>query len=121
METLQRLKEVLAYSGLSVRAFANKCGVSQPTLDKQLKGLRGISIETIISVLYAFPEISAEWLMRGNGDMIIKAKPNSAELERINKLVGAIATLQDSINLKDERIATLTERAKQLEAQLSTR
>lgn len=121
MDALQRLKEVLAYSGLSVRAFSIKCGVSQPTLDKQFKGLRGVSIETMMSVLYAFPEISAEWLMRGNGDMIIKAQPNSAELERINKLVDTIATLQETINLKNETIATLSERNKQLEAQLSTK
>lgn len=121
MDALQRLKEVLAYSGLSVRAFAIKCGVSQPTLDKQFKGLRGISIETMMSVLYAFPEISAEWLMRGNGDMIIKTQQNSAELERINKLVNTIATLQDTIDAKSDSIATLTERIKQLESQLNTK
>ena len=79
MDALQRLKEILGYSGLSVRAFAIKCRISQPTLDKQLKGLRGISIETIMSVLSTFPEISSEWLMRGNGEMIIGAKSNSAE------------------------------------------
>jgi len=119
MDTLQRLKEVLAYSGLSVRAFAIKCGVSQPTLDKQFKGLRGISIDTMMSVLYAFPEVSAEWLMRGNGDMIIKTQPNSAELERMNKLIDTITTLQDTINAKNESIATLKDRIKQLESQLN--
>lgn len=119
MDTLQRLKDVLAYSGLSVRAFAIKCGVSQPTLDKQFKGLRGISIETMMSVLYAFPEISAEWLMRGTGDMFINQQPNSAELERINKLVNTIATLQDTIDAKSGSIATLTERIKQLESQIN--
>lgn len=75
----------------------------------------------MMSVLYALPEISAEWLMRGNGDMLIKTQPNSAELERINKLVDTIATLQETINLKNETIAVLTERNKQLEAQLSTK
>lgn len=114
MDALQRLKDVLVYSSLSVRAFAIKCGISQPTLDKQIKGLRSISIETLMSVLYAFPEISAEWLMRGSGDMIRKSQQNSAELERINKLVDTIATLQDTINLKNETIASLNDRIKQL-------
>lgn len=121
MDMLQRLKDVLAYSGLSVRAFAIKCGVSQPTLDKQFKGLRGISIETMMSVLYAFPEISAEWLMRGVGDMIINHQPNSAEIDRINKLVDTIATLQETINLKNEAIAQLSERNRQLETQLNSK
>lgn len=114
MDALQRLKDVLVYSSLSVRAFAIKCGISQPTLDKQIKGLRSISIETLMSVLYAFPEISAEWLMRGSGDMIRKSQQNSAELERINKLVDTIATLQDTINLKNATIASLNDRIKHL-------
>lgn len=118
MDALQRLKEVLAYSGQSVRAFSIKCGISQPTLDKQLKGLRGISIETMMSVLYAYPEISAEWLMRGNGAMLIKKEGESAEAERLNKLVDTITTLQDTINSKNDIIATLNERIKQLEQQL---
>lgn len=115
MDILQRLKEVLKYSGQSVRAFSIKCGVSQPTLDKQIKGLRSVSIETIMSVLYAFPEISAEWLMRGNGQMLIQQEDNSAENERMNKLIDTITTLQDTINAKSDQIATLTERIKQLE------
>ncbi len=59
--------------------------------------------------------------MRGTGEMFNSEQPNSAELERINKLVDTIATLQDTINLKNETIAALTERNKQLEAQLSTK
>lgn len=119
MDALQRLKEVLAYSGQSVRAFSIKCGISQPTLDKQLKGLRGISIETMMSVLYAYPEISAEWLMRGEGVMLIKMDKDSAEMERLNKLIDTITTLQDTINAKNELITTLSERIKQLESQLN--
>lgn len=119
MDALQRLKEVLAYSGQSVRAFSIKCGISQPTLDKQLKGLRGISIETMMSVLYAYPEISAEWLMRGNGAMLIKQDGESVESERLNKLVDTITTLQDTINARNDVITTLTNRVKQLELQLN--
>ncbi len=59
--------------------------------------------------------------MRGTGEMFNSEQPNSAELERINKLVDTIATLQDTINLKNETIAVLSERIKLLEAQLSTK
>lgn len=75
----------------------------------------------MIGVLYAYPEISAEWLMRGKGAMLIPDQTNSAEQERINKLVGTITTLQDTINAKNESIATLNERIKQLEARLTTK
>lgn len=115
MDIIQRLREIISYSGLSVRAFSIKCEISQTTLDKQIKGLRGVSIETIISVLYAMPEISAEWLIRGNGQMLIEKESNSADLERINKLIDTITTLQDTINDKNKVIASLNDRINQLE------
>lgn len=118
MAIVDRLQEILKYSNLSVRAFAIKCGISQTTLDKQIKGLRSISIETVMSVLYAFPEVSAEWLMRGNGEMLIKQDDNSVELARINGLVDTITTLNEAIKAKTETNTMLMERIKQLENQL---
>lgn len=116
MELLDRLKAIVAYSKLSDRAFALKCGLKQPTLDKQLKGLRSISTETIIAVCACYPEISRDWFLMGEGDML---KSNSKEIERINNLVDTIATLQEAINAKSETISALTERVKQLESQLN--
>lgn len=52
--------------------------------------------------------------------MLLSLVPNQ-DGERINKLVNTIATLQDTIDAKSDSIATLTERIKQLEAQLSTK
>lgn len=121
MNILTRLNEVLVYSGSSVRAFAMRCNISQATLDKQLKGLRAVSLETISSILYAYPEISSEWLMRGVGPMKTEPKENTAEMERINKLVDTITTLQDTINAKSDTIDALNERIKQLESQLNSK
>ena len=115
MSLLQRLQEIHTYSGLSLRAFANKCDISQPTLDKQIKGLRSVSIETIMSVLYAFPEISADWLMRGEGEML-NTPATDPNTDRINSLIDTIATLQEAINTKSETITALSDRIKQLEA-----
>lgn len=115
MDILQRLQEIQKFSGLSLRAFAIKCGISQPTLDKQIKGLRAVSLETIMSILYAFSEVSAEWLMRGKGQMLLQSDVNSAESDRANKLVDTIATLQEAINSKNETIAILTDKVRQLE------
>lgn len=121
MDILSRIKEVIAFSGLSVRAFSIKCGISQKTLDNQVKGLRSLSLDTTASVLHAFPEISSEWLIRGKGQMLLNRDGDSAGNERLNKLVDTITTLQDAINDKSNQIATLTERVKQLEAQLTNK
>ena len=63
----ERLKAVIAYSGLNDSAFARKIGVQQMTLWRQINGARKISLETIMAVADAFPEIDANWLLRGNG------------------------------------------------------
>lgn len=117
MDILTRLKEIITFSGLSVRAFSIKCGISQTTLDKQVKGLRSVSLETIIGTLYAFPEISSEWLMRGDGEMLKQQEVNTKELERINKLNNVVDSLQEVIDSKNTTIAALNERIKQLENQ----
>lgn len=120
MNITQRLKDVIAFSGLSLRAFAIKCGISQPTLDKQVKGLRAVSLETISSILFAFPEISAEWFLRGEGEMC-RSNNSDQGTDKVLKLVDTIATLQDTINAKADTVAALNERIKQLESKLNTK
>lgn len=121
MDILSHLKEIVAYSGMSIRALALRCGIPQKTLDNQIKGLRGISIETVVSILQAYPEISAEWLLRGNGEMLIKKDDNSEDIARINGLVDTIATLNDALKAKSETNAMLKERIAQLENQLKSK
>jgi len=115
---IDRIKDIIKFSGLSDRAFALKCGINQPTLFNQLKGIRAISLDTVLSVCKTFPDVSAEWLLRGEGEMF---KSQSREMERINKLVDTIATLQESINTKSETIAILNEKIKQLESQIKNK
>ena len=107
-----RLIEVINYSGLSVRAFALSCGMNRPTLYRMLKGINAVNLNCIVSVLEHFPEISAEWMMRGQGSMLLD---NSKEVERMTKLMDAITTLQDAINAKNDTIKLLEERLKLLE------
>ena len=112
---IDRIKDIIKLSGLSDRAFALKCGINEPTLFNQLKGIRAISLDTVLSIYKTFPNVSTNWLLLGEGDML---KSQSRETERINKLVDTIATLQESINTKSETIALLNEKIKLLESQI---
>ena len=94
-----------------------KCGIAQKTLDNQITGLRSVSLETAVGVLDAFPEISAEWFLRGQGQML---KPETAEnqdaivdAQSVSKLIDTIATLNATIRIQSETIAQLSERFKQ--------
>lgn len=55
---------------MSVRAFAISIGMLQETLNKQLKiDGRGVSTRTLVLILNTYPDLSAEWLLRGEGEM----------------------------------------------------
>lgn len=116
---IERLRAIISFYGLSDRAFAIKCGLKQPTLDKQLKGLRAISMETIVAILNTFGDISAEWLMRDEGEMIKHPLSPTLDIDRIATLVDTIANLQKTISEKDQTIAILTDQVQQLKNQLN--
>lgn len=70
----KRVKDVVDYSGLTIRDFAKKIGIPQTTLYSQLSGHRSISIITIQKIVKAYPEIEERWLLIGDGQMLsIKA------------------------------------------------
>ena len=118
---LHRINEFREYSGISKSTLAATIGVEQTTLNNQLLGKRGLSLDTIIALLKTFSELSSEWLLRDRGDMFLKKYDGSLEAdnlrqaERIEKLVRTIESLQDMIDLKDKTIDLLKERIKELE------
>lgn len=114
MNIVERLQEILKFSGLSVRALANKCSLKQQTLDKHMKGISEPSANTLMAIASAYPEISTDWLLLGVGSMLRADKDS----ERISSLIDTIATLQESINAKNDTIAMLSKRIKQFESQM---
>lgn len=117
-EVLNRLKQFFDFTGLSQSRISLQLGLTQRMVANILNGDGKLNLTVLLSISTGFPTLNLNWLMRGEGDMIINTQPNSAELERINKLVDTITTLQDTINAKSETIAMLNERIKELENQL---
>ena len=68
-----RIKDFMSHYGLTQVELAEKCGISQSNLSQALKsGIVGEQIIIGISNLYS--EISLEWLIRGEGDMLRRAE-----------------------------------------------
>ena len=122
---IERIKEIIAYSGLSDRAFAIECGLAQNTLNRQLNGVRELSLATVNAILSTFEDISSEWLLRGKGTMLLSDVEHErniipdSNMERMNRLVDTIATLQGALNEKDKTIKLLEEKVKRLETELA--
>lgn len=65
----QRVKLVLEDKSISVNALSKQINVAQATLNPQLRGDRTLAANIVEKILTAFPDVSAEWLMRGIGTM----------------------------------------------------
>lgn len=68
----QRITLILEDKQLSVNALSKLVEMSQTTLNTQLKGERALSANVVAKVLSVFPDVSAEWVVRGVGTMYHK-------------------------------------------------
>ena len=68
----QRIMLILDDKQVSVNALSKLVGMSQTTLNTQLKGERALSANVVAKVLSVFPDVSAEWVIRGVGTMYHK-------------------------------------------------
>lgn len=69
-DILQRIIIVCKQKSDSETQFAKMIGANQKTINQQLRGERSVSFDTVSKILSAFEDISSEWLLRGEGEMI---------------------------------------------------
>ena len=84
MENLitQRVREFLSYNSISINSLAKQINVAQATLNPQLRGDRTLAANIVVKILEAFPDISAVWLLRGEGEMY-KSNSGSPQFEAV--------------------------------------
>ena len=70
MKIVERLRLLIEDKGYNPKTFAEKIGMAQRTINNYVNG-RFPSYEAIHAILHTFPDVSAEWLMRGEGEMYI--------------------------------------------------
>lgn len=71
---IERVKRLIDCKSKSVREFANMINVKQVTLNQQIAGSRSLSLDVVSAILNSFEDISAEWLLRGVGEMYISGE-----------------------------------------------
>ena len=114
----EKIRDIISIYKMSDRQFAIKIGVTQSVIGSMFQKGTEPSSKVIRNTLAAFPEISADWFLRNEGEML---RNSNKETERIGKLIGTIETMQESIDLKNKTIATLKDEIKQLQTQLKTK
>ena len=72
-----RIKEIIASEHLSDGEFADLVGIKRSTLSHCLSGRNDVSKDIITKIHNAYPYISINWLMFGEGDSGISSKNSS--------------------------------------------
>lgn len=109
MEILERIQELIKVKcgERGETSFSKIVGIPQVTLNNYVKGRRGISYEVINAILSAFPEVSAEWLLRGEGEMLKSSSTTidvSKYLDEIEVLKTKVAKLEGQNELLREQM-----------------
>lgn len=108
---LQRVIDICSAKFASESQFAKAIGINQKTINQQLKGERSISIDTILAILSSFEDISAEWLLRGTGNMELSEESEPTDnLENdyvVNVLTTALEDIHTLVELQRDKIQAL--------------
>ena len=74
---IDRVKKIIEYKQCSTNSFAEMIGVKQNTLNQQLTGDRKLSLDVVRKIISTCNDISAEWLLTGDGKMLKNISENS--------------------------------------------
>jgi plasmid maintenance system antidote protein VapI len=69
-EIVHRIENVMAHYDLSPATFADTIGVQRSSISHLLKGRNKPSLDFILKVKTAFPEININWLIFGQGNLV---------------------------------------------------
>jgi plasmid maintenance system antidote protein VapI len=81
---VQKLEKILDYFQLSASAFADKIGVQRSSLSHLLSGRNKPSLEFVIKITEAFPEVDLYWFLFNKGSF---PKSNSTENISMNETI----------------------------------
>jgi len=117
-DVLYRLMDFVKSTGMTTNAFISKIGMGSTTVFNQINGKRALSLDTVLNTLTNFDDLSAEWLLRGQGKMKISESMDNSENTSV-QYKGRIEALIDTITLLQETIKTKNATIDALQAELT--
>lgn len=100
MDTKEKISEYLKYKGISIYRLEADSEMSKGYWYKT----KSISAEVLVRIACVYSDLSAEWLLRGKGDMILKedntAAPASVDHDELVALRAENRVLRELLNLR---------------------
>lgn len=116
MGTLQRIKQFIDLKGITVKTFEQKIGFSNGAFGSQLRNNKTIGVDKLENILFEYPELSAEWLLTGKGEMIKSytddeniIKEDASGYSMANTLLEQLSKLTETVLSQQKTIESLIE------------
>lgn len=91
----------MEYSRAGQQGFADKVGLSKSVISRVLNEKANAGMKVVFQVLEAFPEVNADWLIRGRGKMIVTKKEQEDSDKTVEKEIqqikSRIKNLEDKV------------------------
>ncbi|KAA3438340.1 hypothetical protein [Rufibacter hautae] len=90
-DLLTRIQEVISWCALGPAAFADEIEVGRPVISHILSARNKASLEVVQKILSRFPEVSALWLISGEGEMLngLAMDPGSSQERKVQPFLDA--------------------------------
>ena len=117
----QRLRLFLAKKDITCKKLSAMIFMSEATLKGKLNGTRTLDLNTIISIAIRLEDLSVEWLLRGEGDMLKSSSGVSIVSSSVPIFTGETSFIYSMYKEEREEVKTLLkqngmeERIRQLE------
>ena len=111
---IKRLQEFLEYEGINIFAFEKRIGLANNTIRKKFaSGRSNMGTETLTAILEAYPELSADWLLLGEGYMLRKdnepvKQTEPSEQSSIDQQSSSLSEALQIISKQQDTIKELT-------------
>ncbi|MFC7523235.1 SlyX family protein [Parapedobacter sp. GCM10030251] len=115
LNPLKRIKDYLDYKGIKISSFEKSVGLSNGSFGGQLKKNRTIGIDKLENILKTYPDLNADWVLTGRGDMLggkhdpVQTQPSLTNALSLNQLnyERTIESLNQVIVAQQKTIAAL--------------
>lgn len=113
----QRLRGFLKEQNMSINQISLNTNYPQSTLNKQINKETSMSLSTLLVLLDLFSELSAEWLLRGEGNMLRTATSNDTSAVSDEKVKDVAYWKHVALSMSEE-VTEKKDRIKELEREL---
>lgn len=101
------VKKFIDYKKISIREFTKRCGLSSNVISLSVKNGGAIGSDKLIKICTTFPELDANWLLTGSGEMLKKSVVEGISISQEHS--GGVGDNNASLSRCEQEVAHLRE------------